>query len=164
MVANDLATIVKEDYVEAVKPFWMNCFDCINLWLNQSWEFCTSQRTWAYSYSICHGKFLSNVYIAYYRMFLVNGNDTRRLSMHGMWFGIWLGRWSKTSWRAASRYGSESNRRDSGIIAKEVTTKKGSAKYPYGWNYSLCQYEECLAELCILKNDCKLVNRNYEVS
>jgi hypothetical protein len=73
-----------------------------------------------WAYSICPRKLLFNVYIAYTLLYVGNGNNTRKLSVHGMWFGIWLGRWSKTSWRAASRHGSESSRRDNPLLAKGV--------------------------------------------
>jgi alkanesulfonate monooxygenase SsuD/methylene tetrahydromethanopterin reductase-like flavin-dependent oxidoreductase (luciferase family) len=37
-----------------------------------------------------------------------------------------------------------------------------AAKHANGWNYGLCSYEEYLAKLSILKNCCKLVNRDYQ--
>jgi alkanesulfonate monooxygenase SsuD/methylene tetrahydromethanopterin reductase-like flavin-dependent oxidoreductase (luciferase family) len=37
-----------------------------------------------------------------------------------------------------------------------------AAKHANGWNYGLCSYEEYLAKLSILKNCCKLVNRDHQ--
>ena len=37
-----------------------------------------------------------------------------------------------------------------------------AAKHANGWNYGLCSYEEYLAKLSLLKNCCKLVNRDYQ--
>jgi alkanesulfonate monooxygenase SsuD/methylene tetrahydromethanopterin reductase-like flavin-dependent oxidoreductase (luciferase family) len=37
-----------------------------------------------------------------------------------------------------------------------------AAKHANGWNYGLCSYEEYLAKLFVLKNCCKLVNRDYQ--
>jgi len=37
-----------------------------------------------------------------------------------------------------------------------------AAKYANGWNYGLCSYEEYVAKLSMLKNCCKLVNRDYQ--
>jgi alkanesulfonate monooxygenase SsuD/methylene tetrahydromethanopterin reductase-like flavin-dependent oxidoreductase (luciferase family) len=37
-----------------------------------------------------------------------------------------------------------------------------AAKYANGWNYGLCSYEEYVAKLSLLKNCCKIVNRDYQ--
>ena len=37
-----------------------------------------------------------------------------------------------------------------------------AAKYANGWNYGLCSYEEYVAKLSLLKNCCKLVNRDHQ--
>ena len=37
-----------------------------------------------------------------------------------------------------------------------------AAKHANGWNYGLCSFEEYLAKLSLLKNCCKLVNRDYQ--
>jgi alkanesulfonate monooxygenase SsuD/methylene tetrahydromethanopterin reductase-like flavin-dependent oxidoreductase (luciferase family) len=37
-----------------------------------------------------------------------------------------------------------------------------AAKHANGWNYGLCSYEEYVAKLSVLKNCCKLVNRDYQ--
>jgi alkanesulfonate monooxygenase SsuD/methylene tetrahydromethanopterin reductase-like flavin-dependent oxidoreductase (luciferase family) len=37
-----------------------------------------------------------------------------------------------------------------------------AAKHANGWNYGLCLYEEYVAKLSLLKNCCKLVNRDYQ--
>jgi alkanesulfonate monooxygenase SsuD/methylene tetrahydromethanopterin reductase-like flavin-dependent oxidoreductase (luciferase family) len=37
-----------------------------------------------------------------------------------------------------------------------------AAKYANGWNYGLCSYEEYVAKLSLLKNSCKLVNRDHQ--
>ena len=37
-----------------------------------------------------------------------------------------------------------------------------AAKHANGWNYGLCSYEEYVAKLSMLKNCCKLVNRDYQ--
>jgi alkanesulfonate monooxygenase SsuD/methylene tetrahydromethanopterin reductase-like flavin-dependent oxidoreductase (luciferase family) len=37
-----------------------------------------------------------------------------------------------------------------------------AAKHANGWNYGLCSYEEYVAKLSLLKNRCKLVNRDYQ--
>ena len=37
-----------------------------------------------------------------------------------------------------------------------------AAKYANGWNYGLCSYEEYVAKLSMLKNCCKIVNRDYQ--
>ncbi len=37
-----------------------------------------------------------------------------------------------------------------------------AAKHANGWNYGLCPYEEYVAKLCLLRNCCKLVNRDYQ--
>lgn len=37
-----------------------------------------------------------------------------------------------------------------------------AAKHANGWNYGLCSYEEYVAKLSLLKNCCKLVNRDYQ--
>jgi alkanesulfonate monooxygenase SsuD/methylene tetrahydromethanopterin reductase-like flavin-dependent oxidoreductase (luciferase family) len=41
-------------------------------------------------------------------------------------------------------------------------TIKIAAKYANGWNYGLCSYEEYVAKLSLLKNCCKIVNRDYQ--
>jgi alkanesulfonate monooxygenase SsuD/methylene tetrahydromethanopterin reductase-like flavin-dependent oxidoreductase (luciferase family) len=41
-------------------------------------------------------------------------------------------------------------------------TIKIAAKHANGWNYGLCSYEEYVAKLSMLKNCCKLVNRDYQ--
>ena len=37
-----------------------------------------------------------------------------------------------------------------------------AAEHANGWNYGLCSYEEYLVKLSLLKNCCKLINRNYQ--
>jgi alkanesulfonate monooxygenase SsuD/methylene tetrahydromethanopterin reductase-like flavin-dependent oxidoreductase (luciferase family) len=37
-----------------------------------------------------------------------------------------------------------------------------AAKHANGWNYGLCLYEEYVAKLSLLKNCCKLVNRDHQ--
>ena len=37
-----------------------------------------------------------------------------------------------------------------------------AAKYANGWNYGLCSYEEYVAKLSLLKNCCKLINRDHQ--
>jgi len=37
-----------------------------------------------------------------------------------------------------------------------------AAKYANGWNYGLCSYEEYVAKLSLLKDCCKIVNRDYQ--
>ena len=37
-----------------------------------------------------------------------------------------------------------------------------AAKHANGWNYGLCSYEEYVAKLSLLKNRCKVVNRDYQ--
>lgn len=41
-------------------------------------------------------------------------------------------------------------------------TMEIAAKYANGWNYGLCSYEEYVSKLSLLKNCCKLVNRDYQ--